>query len=228
MIDKLAWDSIFFDFEIGRYNVTFETDWELFRKEAGDYKVVYIFSDELIQIPSLLLVDTKVTFEKKNSKKIHNQNHDEILFEKYDSTKHSYSKLLSLAYLSGSLSRFKLDPKFGEYHFKKLYKKWIDTSIAKKKDTCIWVALFKNEIVGFVTCDKKQEDLYAIGLIAVAPNFQGRKIASQLILCCENEIPEGYRFQVSTQETNFGAKKLYLNCVFQIKNKINIYHYWNE
>lgn len=228
MIDRLIWDSIFFDFEIGKFTVDSATDWDLFKNEARSYKLVYVFSNELIEIPSAILVDTKITFEKQIQKIDYCHSNDEIIFEKYDSCKHSYFQLLDLAYLSGSLSRFKLDSNFGEYHFKRLYKQWVDNSVVKTRNSTIVVAVLNHELVGFVTIDKKQEDLYAIGLLAVSPDFQGRKIASHLIAYSEGEIPAGHRFQVPTQDLNGGAKKLYLNCGFKIINKVNIYHYWNE
>jgi dTDP-4-amino-4,6-dideoxy-D-galactose acyltransferase len=229
MIEKVKWDSDFFNFPIGSLKVNDKTDWNLdeYLAVAQKFKLIYIFSKKKLNPKSKLkLVDRKVVY----SKKI-----DPIIYpiqeiNEFDIKYHNYSDLLELGYLSGAFSRFKLDENFTEEDFKKLYKKWIDNSINEEIAFKIFIITEFDKIAGFVTLQRKNSRTTRIGLIAVNPDFQGKKIASKLINKCESiSFNLGYEIlEVSTQYKNIAARNLYMKNNFKIKSMEFIYHLWNK
>lgn len=228
MIEKLDWDSGFFGFPIGRLDFSMETSLEQFEQLAREFKLTYVFSDNVLNWLGLKHLDTKLLFQKevKHSGKSVFNNISDIVFTCFIPETDSYTQIEDLAYLSGNFSRFKLDKKFGENNFRKLYKKWLDESINKNIADYILVAKYEEKIVGFVTLKIDGAGDGQIGLIAVNPDFQGRKIASNLIKACEEQINKGQTLKVPTQEANLGAIKLYYKNDFKIVEKKYIYHYW--
>ena len=85
------------------------------------------------------------------------------------------------------------------------------------------------KIIGFITVGEKTKNTSLIGLIAVKKEARGMGVAKQLILkAIQESIKKNYKeMEVITQEDNLAAMELYKKTNFQIKNKINIYHFWN-
>ncbi|SMG23586.1 dTDP-4-amino-4,6-dideoxy-D-galactose acyltransferase [Marivirga sericea] len=228
MVKKLDWDSDFFGFPIGRIDVNADRSLHNVEELAKEFKLIYFFSDYALDWPGLKHVDTKLIFQKKvihREESVFN-NLGEISFSSFNLKTDSYDEIENLAYLSGEFSRYKLDEKFGENNFRKLYKKWLDESINKNIADYILVAQYKTRIIGFVTLRIDNYGTGQIGLIAVDPESQGRKIASKLIRACEEKINDGQFLNVSTQEANLGAVKLYYKNDFEVVEKKYIYHYW--
>jgi len=223
MIKELYWDSNFFGYKVGRIDIN-DNQSVISNFEKTNYRLVYVFSE--LEIVNLSPIDKKVNFEKIIRSSIEIDN--EII--EFDCTKHNYSELLNLAYLSGIYSRFNLDKAFSESDFKRMYQIWIDESIKKNIAFSILVRIIDKTIAGFVTIEKKNENTSRIGLISVAPNFQGKGIASQLIFSAEKESSlHGYKnLEVATQYNNKPAMQLYKKNGFAIKSITNIYHIWNK
>lgn len=217
MIELLEWDSNFFGYRIGKINHSYKNAFLPNDIEFSRFDLVYIFSDYILET-KYNLVDIKVTFEKITEIKYFDNN---INF--FDSTLHSYSELLELAYLSGHDSRFLKDSFFGENAFKKLYKTWLDKSI-ESPDIDILVCIKDTKIIGFVTF-KKGKDSSNIELIAVTPEARGEGLGKKLIDAVEAKLKPNTLLTVPTQETNIKACSFYLKSGFKIKNKIFIYHY---
>ncbi|MBW6491204.1 MAG: hypothetical protein K0B15_08445 [Lentimicrobium sp.] len=107
MIEKLPWDSDFFGYPVGRVILKDFTDKRLseIKCYASDFRLVYLFADhEITDQPDFRLFDRKAFFEKP----ISDSRLDETIIE-FDPGKHDYDKLLHLALLSGSYSRFRID-----------------------------------------------------------------------------------------------------------------------
>lgn len=226
MIEKLVWDSDFFNLSIGKRTSSDHHLYDFNEPELNHYDLVYIFSEhELKELDSKIqLFDVKVNFLKTNL-----CFDEDITISEYDSKKHSYNTLLELTYLSGAYSRFKKDHKFNSGSYEKLYKLWIDKSIDKSIAQYVLVETYEGELAGFVTLQFKPEGIGVIGLIAVSPLFQGKKIASRLIQACENlcVLNNIAVLEVSTQLDNKPALRLYENSKFTLKNQQFIYHHWN-
>jgi dTDP-4-amino-4,6-dideoxy-D-galactose acyltransferase len=226
MIEKLVWDSDFFNLNIGKVTTTETNLIGISKNELNQFDLVYIFSEHGLKenLPKVQLLDVKVNFSKTNFcfKEVAN-------ISDYDDSKHNYNKLLELTFLSGIYSRFKKDNKFSAGSYEKLYKMWIDRSIDKSIAQHVLVEIFEGELTGFVTLQFKPNATGVIGLIAVDPLFQGKKIASRLIQACENlcVLNNINVLEVSTQLDNKPAMRLYENSKFTIKKQQFIYHHWN-
>jgi ribosomal protein S18 acetylase RimI-like enzyme len=226
MIEKLVWDSDFFNLKIGKVTTIENHLNKLSENELNQFDLVYIFSEHELSenVLNAQLLDIKVNFSKTNLcfKQVLN-------ISEYDDSKHNYNKLLELTFLSGIYSRFKKDHRFSTGSYEKLYKMWIDRSIDKSIAQHVLVEMLEGELAGFVTLQFKPDGIGVIGLIAVNPLFQGKKIASRLIQACENlcTLNNINVLEVSTQSDNNPAMNLYENSEFNIKNQQFIYHYWN-
>jgi dTDP-4-amino-4,6-dideoxy-D-galactose acyltransferase len=225
MIDKLDWDSNFFNLKIGKLTTDENHLNGVADSILNQYDLVYIFSEqELNDLNARVhLVDVKVNFSKTNL-----GFNEGIIISEYNNTKHSYNKLLELAILSGVHSRFKKDHRFNIGAYEKLYKMWIDKSIDKSIAQHVLVDVLDGELAGFVTLQFSTDGIGIIGLIAVDPLYQGKKIASRLIQSCENLCISNNinKLEVSTQLDNNPAMQLYKNAKFNIKTKQFIYHHW--
>lgn len=222
-IKKLDWDSDFFNIKVGEI-INPDTN-SIFSDE--DFDLIYVVSDEDFQLKvkdfENTFSETKVIFCKsieECSEKI-----ESVL--KFNEVNIDKNQLYLLAYESGKNSRFLLDRKFGESHFKKLYQTWIDNSINKKFADDILVYCEENQIKGFVTY-KIKDDIASVGLIAVNSASQGKGIGAKLLLYLENLIVEKEIKQIiiPTQLSNIQACSFYQKQGYSIKNKTYIKHYW--
>ncbi len=224
MIKKLQWDSDFFDYPVGKITISTKDEYENLNLSINkNYKLLYIFSNEALEIQNNL-VDKKVTLHKQ----ITNPSKKNGVIE-YNIKEHSFDELLELTYLSGSHSRFKTDMNFTHNEFKKLYKEWIIQSIEKKIAFSILIKYINQTIAGFITLQKKNNNTCSIGLIAVSQLYQGRKIATDLIKHGEYiSYKNGFtNIEVATQLDNTPALNLYKKNNFTIKQVSYIYHLWN-
>jgi len=218
MVKYLEWDSTFFEMRIGSVYFDAKLNSELpMSHELSDYDIIYVFSNAQLSW-NVPLVDIKITYVKEA---LPTPLGSEVY--EFDPLQHNYDELLKLAYLSGYDSRFLKDASFGPYHFKRLYKRWIDKSI-EDTNTHVLIFLVDQNISGFltVTCGN---DLSTIGLIAVDHHFQGRGIGSKLIQAAQSLTNPNSTLQVATQETNVNACKFYEGLGFKILKKEYIYHY---
>lgn len=218
MVKYLEWDSTFFGMRIGSVYLDAKFNSELpLSDELSEYDIIYVFSNAQLawNVP---LVDIKITYGKEALPTPLGSD----VYE-FDPLQHNYDELVKLVYLSGHDSRFLKDPSFGPYHFKRLYKRWIDKSI-EDNNTHVLVFLVDQYIAGFLTVTYAN-DLSTIGLIAVDQDFQGRGIGSKLIQAAESFSNPNSILQVATQETNVNACKFYEGLGFKILKKEFIYHY---
>lgn len=240
-IEYLDWDTINFGFKTGKVNlenITFDiyhieeviNSIYIDGKKQG-YKLLYLFCDRntLISkknsknIYDIVLADTKIIY----TKDIINSNFQ-------DTTKiYSYNKsypskqLLDLTFTSGQYSRFKLDKHFSENIFIKIYTKWIERSVSKEIAKDVLVYEDNRNLIGMLTY-KCEQDLATIGLIAVNPIYQGRKVGTEILNKLENDLHllGINKINVATQFNNTLACKFYEKNSFIIKHTSNIYHLW--
>ena len=232
LIKKLEWDSNFFGYNVGKVIVS---DYKNFNKkefqsQIENYRLLYVYSKHKIIINGFKLVDKKITF----SQKLSNLRMSNSAFDKeirtFDKNQDQLNDLKELAIESGVYSRFNIDKNFSNNEFKKLYNEWILSSLSKKNALNVFICLNKyRKIIGFVTVVKKSRNVSSIGLIAVKKNARGMGVAKQLISkAIQESIKNNYKeMEVITQEDNLPAMELYKKTNFQIKNKTNIYHFWN-
>lgn len=142
--------------------------------------------------------------------------------QKYESSTLE-EKLVDLAYLSGTYSRFKIDARLDNQEFEKLYNLWISIAFEKKK------LLVAPEQAGFVTYSVEKE-LGRIGLIAVSEKDQGKGWGKKLVKAAESKTHQAgaKEMLIPTQQTNIPACKLYQSLGYTPVEKTYVYHWWKE
>lgn len=229
-IEKLAWDSGFFGYPIGKLQIaTFEElDNTLFESIARPFQLVYVFSSVPLRSNLLKHVDTKTTLSQTLGDAIKLE--DDPYVCSFVNGVHSYENLEQLALESGVYSRFKVDTNFKSNEYERLYTKWIQNSV-KDHGAFNTGIYYKNEkILGFTTVEKKTATLADIGLVAVDSSARGKGIGTLLIEDAKKKAyKKGFRkIQVVTQAANTSAIALYERCNFNIEEQKYIYHHWNK
>lgn len=223
MINKLDWDSDFFGKRIGEW----QTDTPPDAKEG--FEVVYAKSSKPILKPlegfEKSHDETRVVFTKKlqNARKVRNT----ILA--FAGSGFNKEDLYPVAFESGKYSRFKLDVKFGEESFKKLYTVWVDNSVTGKFADNILIDTEGRELRGMVTY-KVQEHKAVIGLIGILPGYQGKGIGRGLLESVEKELIETNinELTIPTQLANNGACEFYKKNGYVITETTYISHFWKD
>lgn len=228
-IIKLPWDSDFFGLEVGILTISGVSSNKGLDAllTNSQFDVIYIFSKhEELKYWDARLMDVKMIFVKNLTPSLIEERIEPSIIE-FEISQHNYTDLLELAYLSGSLSRFKLDTRFPKGSFEKLYEAWLQKSI-DGNNSMVLIELAQNTIVGFITLDFLNKEWAVIGLIAVLPEYQGRGVAKRLINRAQHiSFQKGLKnLRVATQKRNQGAMKLYSSCGFNIDEETYVYHYW--
>lgn len=230
---KLMWDSAFFERKIGKLailvaNKAILKD-NLIKAFAENYDLIYVFTEKDIEIPDEILqefngklVDRKVTYTAKIEQLSINKNGNIKEFSQAKAT----PELYELAYLSGSHSRFRLDEKFGIENFKRLYREWVDKSVSHEIARRIFV--YSNKKIGGMVTLAVNESNATIGLIAVDRAQQGHGIGVALLDACVNfcKSEKILTLDVPTQMENIQACRFYEKYGFEVKEVVNIYHFW--
>ena len=230
-IKLLTWDTDFFQKKIGRIDCSYDTDLSslLLQARKEGYELIYVFCNGSLFLPPDVLekyngslVDRKVIYE--NNKLISK----ELSFpvEEYSSMEAS-EKLEQLAYVSGSYSRFRLDPHFHPDDFYRMYKTWIAKSVTHEIADKVFVIRDNSQLCGMATL-KISADKGVIGLIAVSPLSQGKGYGQILNDACCNELVKHNinTLEVATQLDNVSGCRFYEKCGFSVQSVTNIYHFW--
>ncbi|MFK8013675.1 MAG: GNAT family N-acetyltransferase [Marinicellaceae bacterium] len=213
---KLAWDSAFFEKEVGFATVRCK-NFEISNK--SQFELIYLFSDIKLEDKALpLCIDEKVVFSKIAEKESTNASSIEI----YDGP--LSQDLINLSIESGIYSRFKRDPKLEPY-FERLYGLWIKNSVQGEFADYVLVAKHQNAITGLLTL-KLRENFYDIGLVAVSNAYRGRGIAKALLSKAEKVVGYQQEIRVATQLSNEAACNLYRSAGYGQKTITYIYHLW--
>lgn len=195
-------------------------------------KLIYFFADptdgisnQSLERISAFLADEKITFHNylKQNKGFYSFS-SSIIPYKLECTS---EKLRFLALQSGIYSRFKLDTKFVNHEYEKLYNVWIDKSVKKNIADEILVYYKDDDEKGFITIETKKT-IGSIGLIAVDEKERGNSIGKELMNAAFSKFTEKgiSNVEVVTQKANVIACKFYETLGFEIKNIENVYHLW--
>jgi dTDP-4-amino-4,6-dideoxy-D-galactose acyltransferase len=217
-VSKLNWDSDFFGYEVAKL------DSEFIEEEAINlpFKLLYVFSNNIINNTSLINADSKVELVKTELKK------KDVVVEIFKKSTHSFDRLFELVFLSGVYSRFKTDSNFQNNEFEKMYLHWIKNALLDPNNHVL-VKIVDNQLVGFLLLSLK-EDFGRIELISVDEKYQKNGIGMDLIQSAENICTEKNIdcLKVATQGKNVNALNLYQKKGFLIIDTKFIYHYWNK
>ena len=228
-IERLNWDSSFFGYEVGKVEVNNSSFFDLddFIQKTKDFKLIYLFSKQILNSPKIIEVDRKVVLSQFCTE-IKGENN--IKLQSFNVEKHRFDELKKLALESGIYSRFYIDKNFKNQEYEKLYTRWIENAVNADSALDIVIAVNNsNSIIGFATLNKKNELLADIGLVAVSKESRGIGVGKQLM---EEVVLRSKQFgfeeiQVVTQMNNIAAMNLYQSTNFNIKEITNISHIWN-
>lgn len=238
MIENIPWDSQHFNMNIGTYNVPTQNqnfDLETLLEEAKvcHYDVVYVRSNSpIIELENRqMFKDERVVYSKDSTKRFTppiwpQEQKQNCISIRSCKNKEITNELIQLALASGEYSRYKLDKRFSEECFVKLYKDWIVNSIDKDFATDVLVASVNNHDVGLLTY-KVTGEVSTIGILAVATSHRGLHIGKQLMQCYRESLPpEVTTLKVVTQGVNQIARKYYESCGYSIEDISYTYHLW--
>lgn len=219
MIERLAWDSEFFGYEVGRAQVfSGSFDHTEFMRASKDYALVYVISDA--RIPSLPLFDVKVVLERESAA-------DEVL-EAPEGVRRTgppvSDALYRLALESGVHSRYRLDPGFTGNEFERLYRRWIERSVASAEEEVLTTA-DETGLTGFVSIAHGPSHS-TIGLIAVEERARGKGLGGKLLQASAHAARHAgnLKVRVATQDGNAPAMALYDRLGFRVIERTWIHH----
>ena len=137
------------------------------------------------------------------------------------------AELEQLALAAGSYSHFKMDPKFPQELFFKIYHEWIKNSVNKSVASDIVIIKDHDKVVAMATLGTKNKR-GDIGLLAVDANFRGKNFGTKIVTAAQLYfISQGVALaQVVTQVANTPARHLYEKCGFKPEKFENFYHFW--
>ncbi len=225
MINRLVWDSDFFEIEIG--DLIYKNN--SITNNSEDFELIYVKNDIDFELEinnfENAFSETKVVFSK-NLNFLETSKKNIFSVNKID---YKVEEIYELAYESGQYSRFYLDDNFKKEKFQELYQKWVDNSISKLFADDLFVYQEDNKTIGFITY-KLKNDIATIGLIAVSPNYQGKGIGGKLLnyledILFQNDIKTLF---IPTQENNLAACNFYKKQGYSINEKTIIKHYWKK
>lgn len=177
-ITPLEWDTEFFGYRVGRADLQHnETpDRELLLQ--NDYRLIYVMSEqELTEAQTstlpVILADRKVLLGKPAAAA------PAEMSEHIRPLNILTPALLNLVLQSGHYSRFRIDEKFTNREYGRLYEAWINKALADQKGV-VYGYHVNGILAGFITLGIKNEAA-DIGLIAVDEQFRNRQIGQKLL-----------------------------------------------
>lgn len=230
LIHALAWDSSFFTQKVGRCMLADPQSLSGLIKQAEhqSYSLLYLESphelqDQPVGSFSLLDVGGQIKFAKKLLATDKHMVTDDRICP--CALQDICPDICDLAYLSGSLSRFRVDPALPQGSFERLYQAWLLKTLDCMPMGSVHAYRVEGQPVGLITCEW-DESTCSIGLLAVHPLWQGQGIGTKLIrqaesLCNQNNIR---CLEVKTQIVNLEARGLYLKNSFREVSRTHLYH----
>lgn len=187
IIEKLNWDSDFFERRIGRLLIDDETEFvpAKFIEEAKEsYDLIYVFSIEKmlsfnkVKAANLDMVDIIITMSVPFSKTNYSKNGYEF---RTSLTKEELIGCYEIAEQTSVVSRFYTDALIGEEKTKALYRKWIDNSINHSFSDGLFLEKDENKVIGIhliKTLAEKNTGMFT--LTGLNTNYKGKGLGRKL------------------------------------------------
>jgi dTDP-4-amino-4,6-dideoxy-D-galactose acyltransferase len=227
----LAWDSKFFNLNVGR--LVIEADEEIPVLRLNDFDLVYIIIKN--NLPDLkkkyfetraFFADEKLTYQKEIRDTTKPGNN--IL--SWPAGKRAERDLLDIGVQSGEFSRFKIDPEIPGEKFIALYEQWVINSVNRKIAEEVYYFEDNGAPAGMITLSIKNGKA-DIGILSVHKNSRGKGIATGLVKAAEywgKNIKGFGQIQVVTQAANTVACKFYEKNGFLIHTREYVFHWWKK
>lgn len=228
-IERLAWDSEFFGFPVGRLAVTSDRlqPCGLRSKiDASGCRLIYVFlpvgeCHDLRRVVADLggqLRDVKVTYRKKVGRMA-------LSVDGRCEATVVTDELEMLAYASGWCSRFATDDRLSPF-FHSMYSIWLKRDFERGK---VFVRQESGRIEGMVTTSIFGS-VGKIGLLAVDSSCCGRGIGLQLMRDADSWFAEAgvTECEVVTQHANVAACGLYEKVGYSTFSQYEVWHLWTD
>jgi dTDP-4-amino-4,6-dideoxy-D-galactose acyltransferase len=136
--------------------------------------------------------------------------------------------LRAIASSSHRDSRFYADEHFPRERCDALYATWIQRSVEEGFADAVLVASEDDDVLGYVTCQKKEDGSGQIGLLAVAAQARGKGLGKKLLAAALRWLAEQNvkRVSVVTQGKNAAAQRLYQQSGLLTRDAMLWYHLW--
>ena len=149
------------------------------------YELVYVYSDLSLDVSTtskFLLNDVggQITFSKNLTSHQCQCFADPSGIEPYIANT-LCPDILRLAYLSGHLSRFRVDKNLPLSSFQNMYKLWVQNSLSLRPQHDVFTVFRNEKHIALLTAEFVNNSTCKIGLLAVDPKFHGQGIASKLL-----------------------------------------------
>jgi dTDP-4-amino-4,6-dideoxy-D-galactose acyltransferase len=194
-----------------------------------NYELIYLYCQQTLELNGIdgfngLDVGGQITFEKEL---VGNVTETCVLPDKISRVDLSVlsNPLIELAFISGNLSRFKVDSSLPEQSFERLYRQWLINGL-EGKDAAVLIYGSQLHPDGMITAEWDADRCY-IGLLAVRPDQQGSGLGGQLIKAIELEsLRRGsIGIVVKTQIINQRACRFYSRNGYSEIACSNLYHF---
>ena len=236
-IDRLNWDSDFFGLEVGRIHASADIDEQTLKEFIIESNLDLIYhSSEKHSPVSIAEPPYKSVFvgdQRLYCTELSNRNNDERLSSPKIQNwigKGLSPQILQLAIEAGALSRYRIDPYFGEEQCDRLYEQWIINSLSGEFAEAVFVYLDEADLPSALATLQIKNLRAQIGLISVDERMRGKGIATALIehvmeFASKRKCTE---LLVSTQADNRAACNLYEKNGFTIKSQEAFSHIWKQ
>lgn len=234
--ERLAWDSTFFGLEIGRLRTKqLSADFlESVRSWCEDNAIdcLYFLADsndaESIRQAEdfgFNLVDIRVTLTRSVTTAEEVTRTTPIIIRLGGAA--DLQKLRSVARRSYHDSRFYFDRNFPDEKCDLLYETWLRKCFDDHSGAVL-IAEFEGAPIGYITCERFDQETGQIGLLGVDSSAQGMGAGRNLVLAAAAWFREhGFqRAQVVTQGRNIRAQRAYMQCSFLPHSVQLWYHRW--
>lgn len=238
LIEKLEWDSNFFDIPIAflssrhlTENIIYQIN--KFIKKENIELVEYLCnchdsrSVKIAESNGFHFTDIRLSFEKNLKEKEGVTLSDNITF---DLAKKSDIPVLKEA--SKNLyedSRYFFDGNFDINQVNIFYQNWVEKAVLGTFDDKCFCLYYKEKPFGFCTVkyDISNESA-SIGLFGLSKEYQGKGFAKKLLFSVFNDLIDAniYKVTVVTQGRNYSAQRLYQSAGFFTKSTELWYHKW--
>jgi len=241
--ERLAWDSAFFGFGVGRLDGPFESNASvrdaLAAAQKQGLRLVYSQcpgQDErghrIAMACGGRFVDAKRTYSLPLPPSPPFRAVDAIEPVR-DADPCTRRQLRRLAWQAAAFSRYRIDPDMPPGSWRRMYAIWIGQSLHGERADAVLahgaVAGDRSQLAGMVTVSRSGDE-GSIGLFAVDARWRRRGVGNQLLRaaaawCAERNCT---RLSVVTQGANAGACRAYERAGYALSNEIHVFHHWSR
>ena len=224
MIERLDWDSEFFGIEVGKIVDSPFSD----VMNINQFDFLYVFNGKESDTGAPNFLKSYEGFHRVYQKM--DLTFQEVVFPEVHSARNldfNLDDLYTLAFISGSQSRYNRDAQIPSGNFKLLYKTWIDNSLNKTFAEDVLLYIENKKIEGFITY-KNHNKYSKIGLFAVNAGKQGKGIGKKLLKTVENKLAilNISELRIPTQQENKQACAFYEKMGYKLNDTYLVQHFW--